>query len=185
MARKEAPQLGNDQAETRERELALEIRSRRIGFAVLEGADLLDWGQRGFPPGVCGTEIAIEGLASLLKLYGPAVVITRRTRQVRGESSAVAARIFRKIRGELKRRSVRFVVVARRDVRQFFSRQGCHTKQETAAVIADRFGQLKSRLPNRRKAWERERHVMAVFDSLATAITFEASEQVQEPAASR
>ncbi|HEV2199743.1 MAG TPA: hypothetical protein VGR73_07970 [Bryobacteraceae bacterium] len=162
--------------------MALEIRSRRVGFAVLQGANLLDWGQRGFPPGISGTETAIERISFLLDLYAPAVVIARRTRHVRDESSEVAARIFRKIRGELKRRSVRFVVLARRDVREFFSGQGCRSKQEIAAVIADRFDQLKSRLPRRRRAWERERHVMAVFDAIATAVVFNAG-PIQEPIA--
>src|SRR5665213_140157 len=120
MAIDAAPQLGNDRADSTELELALEIRSRRIGFVVLQGTDLLDWGQRSFPPGASGTETAINGLKTLLKFYAPDIVITRRTRSVRDESSEAAAGVFQRIQGELKLRSVRFVVLGRREAREFF-----------------------------------------------------------------
>jgi hypothetical protein len=167
-----AHRLGSDESTFDERVLAVEIRSRKFGFAVLQGTDLLDWGVRGFPAGAQGLEAAIGRLVFLLRLYAPSTVTARRTRRVRDESSKRASRVLRRIRTELKRRSVPFIVIARHDVRKFFAGHGCRTKQQVAAVIADSFGQLKLRLPRLRKPWEPERNIVVVFDALATAVAF-------------
>lgn len=159
---------------TAKRRLALEIRSRKFAFAVLQGTDLLDWGTRRFPPGVPGIGAAIARLGFLLKLYSPSVVVARRTRRVKDKSSEHAAHVLRGIRGNLKRDGILFVALARRDVRKLFAQFGCHTKQEIAAAVAERFGELKSRVPRARKPWNPERNIVAVFDALATAVAFEA-----------
>lgn len=163
-----------------ERVLALEIRSRKFGFAVLQGPNLLDWGVRGFPAGARGIEAAIGRLVFLLKLYAPSTVIARRTRRARDESAERTSRVFRRIRSELKHRSIPFIVIARHNLREFFAGHGCRTKQEIAAVTADSFGQLKPRLPRLRKPWEPERNIVVVFDALATAVAFNA---LREPTA--
>jgi hypothetical protein len=116
---------------------------------------------------------AMDRFAFLLKLYGPSTVITRQTRRAKDKSSQNALCVFRTLRGELKRRSVPFEALARTDVRKFFSERGCKNKHEIAAVVADQFGQLKSRLPRPRKAWDPERQIVAVFDAIATAFVFD------------
>ncbi len=63
--------------------LALEVRSRRLGFAVFQGSDLLEWGARRYASGVVRTVAAIEKVRFFLKLYVPLVVIVRQTRRVR------------------------------------------------------------------------------------------------------
>ncbi len=140
---------------------------------MLQGGNLADWGARAFPPGTAGLKVAIQKLNLLLRIYRPSVVVARHTRRVKHKSSEVAARILRKIRNELERRSVPFAVLTRRDVRDAFARQGCHTKHAIAVKTTDSFGQLKPRLPRRRKAWEPERQIMSVFDAIATAIAFD------------
>src|SRR5579872_787390 len=120
MATEPADRLTNHDTASAERQLALEIRSRRFGFAVLQGTNLLDWGVRSYPPGAAGTKSAIKRIRFLLTLYAPSTVIARRTRRAKGESSGRASRIFEKIQNELQRRSIRFAVLSRRDVRAFF-----------------------------------------------------------------
>lgn len=139
---------------------------------MLRGGNLDDWGSRTFPPGTHGLKVAIRKLALLLKIHRPFVVITRRTRRAKHKSSDAAAQVLRRIGHELKLRSVPFAVLTRRDVRDVFARQGCHTKHDIATVIADNFSQLKPKLPRRRKAWDPERQIMAVFDAMATAMAF-------------
>jgi hypothetical protein len=155
-----------------ERELALEIRPRRFAFGMLEGGALVDWGGRAFPPGAAGLKVAIHKLSVLLKIHAPSVVIARRPRQVKHRSSERAALVFANIQQELERRSLPFAVLTREDVHDAFERQGYRTKHEIAATIADRFDQLKPKLPRRRKAWDPERQIMSVFDAIATAIAF-------------
>lgn len=164
--------LTNSETKSAERQLALEIRSRKFGFTLLEGKELLDWGVRSFPSGKLGGDAAIKGLSLLLKLYAPSVVIARRTRRVKNESSKQASSILRKIQIELTRRSVRFEVLERRDIMQFYAEHGCRTKQEIAALLAENFRYLKLRVPRRRKAWEPERYILAIFDAFATAVAF-------------
>jgi hypothetical protein len=155
-----------------ERHLALEVRSRKLGFAVFQGSDLLDWGARRYAAGAVGAAGAFEKLRSLLKLYAPHIVIARQTRRVHDESSEIAARRLYKIRMELRSRSIRLVVVNRRDVRRFFAQYGCRAKHDIASLIANRFPELKWRLPRRRKPWDSEAHAAAVFDAIGTAIAF-------------
>ena len=80
--------------------------------------------------------------------------------------------VLQKMRAELKRMSVRFAVLERRDVRQFFVELGCKTKYDVACWSAERFEELKWRLPRRRKPWDREDYAVPIFDAVAAAITF-------------
>jgi hypothetical protein len=171
MAKRSAQRMTNPEVASVERLLALEIRSWKFGYAVLEGTKLVDWGVCRFPAGAVAA--AIRRLAFLLKTYAPTVVIARRTRRAKHRSSQSAVHLIRRIRLELERRSTRFVVLSRGDVRKFFAHGGHLTKAEISTVVADRFDHLKSRLPRSRKPWDPERHVVVVFDAVATAIAFD------------
>jgi hypothetical protein len=155
-----------------ERLLALEVRARRLAFAVFEGSGLLDWGARSYAAGPLGVESSIEKLRFLLHLYAPPVVIARGTRHAKDRSSEAAAHALRTIKTELKRRSIRLVLVDRHDVRQFFAQYGCRAKHEIAALIANQFPELKWRVPRPRRPWDPEAYAVAVFDAVATALTF-------------
>lgn len=154
--------------------LALEVRSRRLGFAVLRGSHLLDWGVREYGADGESAGIAVRRVCSLVSSYTPYVVIARRSRRVSHPSSKNAAMVLQKIRAELKRMSVGFAVLERRDVRQFFSGLGCKTKYEVACWLAERFAELKWRLPRRRRPWDREDYAVPIFDAIATAVAFSA-----------
>jgi len=154
------------------RQLAIEIRSQRFAFAVLHGSKLLDSGIRNLPRGISGMKRGISRLMFLLQLYAPSVVVARRTRQVRGEPAERAARVFRRIRQELTRRSIPFIPLDRNDIRKVFGALGCRTKHEIAAAVAERFQELKPRVPRPRKPWDPERKRSAIFDAIATAIAF-------------
>jgi hypothetical protein len=162
-----------------QRLLSLEIRSSKIGFAVIEeGADLIDWGVRVFPCDATGADKAIRILAFLLQIYAPTIVTARRARRVKHPSSEKAAYLFRKTQTELKRRSVRFIGVDRRDVSRFFRGQDCSAKHEIEAYVAEKFAEVKQKLPGRRRLWDKEPYVVPAFDALATALAFSAQEEV-------
>lgn len=114
----------------------------------------------------------IHRLMALLQLYGPSLVIVRRTRRASGESSKHAARLFGKLREEMRARSIPFIPLDRSDIRMVFATLGCRTKHEIASAVADRFPELRPRLPRPRKPWDKERKRVAVFDAIATAIAF-------------
>jgi hypothetical protein len=178
MAHDSTHRVMEDRTARAERRLGLAIRSWKVGFVVLEGTNFLEWGVCRFPAG--GFAPAIRRLAFLLTTYAPSIVIARGTRRADRGSSDNAARLVRKIRRELEGRSVQFVVLARRDLHDFFVRHGCANKNEIAASIADQFEQLKLRIPRSRKPWDPERNIVAVFDAAATVIAFDG---LREPAA--
>lgn len=175
MAHESAHRLTKLKTALDERQLALEIRSWNFGFAVLEGSNLLEWGVCRFPGGQLAA--AIRGLRRLMRIYAPSIIIARRTRRAKSGSSEKAARLLRKISGELQRHSVTFVVLTRADVRNFFVENGCANKYQIAVAVADRFERLKSRIPRPRKPWDKERGIVPVFDAAATAIAFDGLRQ--------
>jgi hypothetical protein len=156
------------------RQLALEIRSQRFAFAVLQGRDLLDYGARNVPPGPSGMKLGVRRLSFILELYAPSVVIARRTLPIRGAPARHAAHILERIREELRRRSIHFIPLDRNEVRHAFANVRCRTKHEIAAAVAEQFQELKPRLPGPRRPWEPERKRIAIFDALATAIAWNA-----------
>jgi len=178
MARTAAHRIASERRAPIERQLALEIRSFKFGYAVLEMNNLLDWGICWFPPGEPAS--AIDRLAFLLRVYAPAVAVARSTRRADHESSENAAQVLRKVRAELRRRSVPFAVVQRREVRKFFGQAGYVNKHEIAGAVAEQFNELKPRVPRLRKAWDPESGITPVFDAVATGIAFAAYQKTRQ-----
>jgi hypothetical protein len=173
MAPEPTDRLSYDERKTGERQLALEIRSRKFAFAVLERSELIDWGSCRFASG--SPKSAVDRrLAFLLKLYAPSLVIARSPRRVKDERSNNAFGVFRQVRAELERHSIPFVVFGNREVPRFFAERGYTNKSQVAASIADQFSPLRSRLPRPRRPWDPERRIVAVFDAVATAFMFNA-----------
>ncbi len=155
-----------------ERQLALEVRARRLAFAVFQGSSLLDWGARTYAIGLPGVDGVIEKLRFLLNLYAPPVVIVRGIRNTEDNASKTTIVVLRRIKTELKRQSVRLVVVDRLNVQRFFAQYGCRAKHDVASLLADQFPELKWRVPRPRRAWDSEAYAVAVFDAIGTAVTF-------------
>ena len=160
--------------------LVIEIRSWRFGFVVLRDGRLIDWGSREFPMG--GAAKARDKVLTLVDAYPPAVVLTRRTRGVSHSSSIGAALILRSIRTALTRRNTELVVLDRETIKLHFTTLGCRGKYEIAQRLSQSFPELEWRIPKRRRAWDREDHIVPVFDALATAVAFEANQSVSEAA---
>ena len=153
--------------------LVVEIRSWRFGFVVLGDNHLIDWGTREFPAGSVAT--ARKKLLTLMDVFAPTFVLARGTRGVSHSSSKAAAQVLRSIRAALIGRQTEFVVLDRENVKQHFKQVGCHGKYEIARFLTRKFPELEWRVPKRRKAWDREDHIVPVFDALATAVRFAAN----------
>lgn len=158
-----------------ERILALEIRSWKIAYAVLEDEHLLDWGTSQFPPGQSAS--ALEKIDFILRTYKPSVAVTRRTRRVNDVPSRKAVGVLRAVLQRLKRRSVRCLVIKRAAVSDYFFQRGCRNKDQIFAAVAERVSEMRRRMPAARKPWNPEGSMTAVFDALATAIAFDAPRQ--------
>ena len=157
---------------TAERWLALEIRSWKFSFVVVETNRILEWGTCRFPAGT--TSKGERRLAFLLKTYNPSLVVTRSTRRANHGSARKSARLLRIIRKVVERRSIQFAVIPRHEIRSLLAEQGCRNKHEIAGMISNRFRELQPRVPPSRKAWDSEWDTTSIFDAMTTAIAFEA-----------
>ncbi len=170
VARRDEPFTG-----IRETLLGLEVRSWKIGFAVLHGTILVESGVYEFPVAADGDTGAIGKLHTVIDLHVPTVAVARSTRHARNESSKRAARLLRKIKGELSDRGIQVTVLPRNQIRNFFTERGCGVKHTMADWIAGQFPELRWKVPGPRKPWHPERYSVAMFDALAAAIVFASS----------
>jgi len=154
--------------------LALDVRASRIGFAVFEGpTTLLDWGVRSLEKGKKTLKSsASDRIATLLAFHRPFAIVLRS----RTHNSALQRRAFAmvasSIRAEAKRHSTKVIVLTPRQVQGCFAPDGQINKHDIAVILAKRFEELSWKLPQRRKSYQSEAPVMAVFDAIATGIAF-------------
>ena len=166
------PETGSSGRIIGQRLISLEVRSRRFGFAVFQGEQLIDYGSCGYPAGKQAAPTAVRRMASLLDLHAPATVIARQTRRVRDCWSRQAANVLRTVRAELQRRGTPLGIVARREIISCFAKAGISKKHNIARAVAGRFPELQWRVPSNRKPWDRESDVMVIFDAAATFVTW-------------
>lgn len=154
--------------------LALEVRASRLGFAVFEGpTKLLDWGVRSFEKGnKTLTSSVSDRIATLLAFHRPFAVVMRGRVYDSISQRRAFAKIVSSIRAEAGRNSTKFIVLSARQVQACFAPKGQITKHEIAVILAKRFEELSWKLPQRRKSYQCEAPVMAVFDAAATGVAF-------------
>src|ERR1035441_8215480 len=138
------------------RTITLEIRSRRFAFAVLEGSGyLLECGIRRWSSDVNPAKLAMERIDPLLALYSPSVAVLRRV----GPATKMKRRryIILAVKRRLAKRLINIHMIDRADVRLRFRESGNQTKYQIASTIALIFPELRSKLPPKRRLWDRTR----------------------------
>jgi hypothetical protein len=159
---------------------AVEIRSRKVGYAIVEGDNnLLDWGVRTFlNPEDSSSH---RRLAVLFALFRPSMIllsdISKRDR--RREHAARA--LIHLVAIEAESLSISIELVSKDSIRSFFNGAGHLTKHEMARVIVTIFPELAWHLPRQRKAWQSESPSQIVFDALALLIFYVAKNQGRNP----
>lgn len=159
---------------------AVEIRSRKIGYAIVEGdKSLLDWGVRTFVKPEDSS--SHRKLAVLLASFRPEMIllsdISKRDRRKVHEARA----LIRLVAIEAKSLSISIELVSKDSIRSFFNDAGHLTKHEMARVIVTIFPELAWNLPRQRKAWQSESPSQIVFDALALLIFYVAKNQGGNP----
>src|ERR1039458_886516 len=113
------------------RVLSLDIRSRRVGYAVFEGPGLLlDWG-------VIRNRAAL--IQSLLDTFEPSVIVLRTIALGSIRDRSIVRRAIRRIRRKAKSVSIPSVLVSRAQIIRLFRQHVKPTKHEIAAIIAECF----------------------------------------------
>lgn len=163
-----------ESAQSKDRILALEVRPRVTGFAVLEAKPtVLDWGTR--KQGVSEQQlpgVIAKKMNALLDVYSPSAIVVR-TRNVPSPGAhRRITTVIGVVRSEAKRRRIRFQTISAKAVYRFFAAQECTTKYQSAALVARWFPELSWKLPPKRKNWKSEHHRMVVFDAAAAGLAF-------------
>lgn len=147
------------------RYLAIDPTPKGLGFAVLEGDELIDWG-------LCQVRTeknagAIARVAQLLRRFHPDKLILEdhrargsrrqsRIQQLLGRVAAVAAAAGASV-----------ALVSAVAVRRTFASFEANNKDQVARKIVEWFPELAPRLPKPRKPWMSEDERMGIFDALA------------------
>jgi len=154
--------------------LGIQIDSRQIGYAVFEGANLIDWGSkdlrlrtRRMTP---GTAITLFG--KLVDQYQPdVIVLPTRTRT----PNSARSRFLQSIKFELARSTYRAVSYGRRDIREAFERMvksKSPSKYPIMKALGEWFPELRGILPMPRRRWDTEHYWTPVFDAISLAVTY-------------
>jgi hypothetical protein len=159
--------------QVRGRVLAIEIRSTRMGFAVLEEMELVDWGTRYLLRKTRSLKpYASVRTRDLLTTYRPAVVVARERKHFSASANKRFATILEAVREEVRYESAKFKMFSVYSVERHFAGRGCSTKHEIATNLVRRFEYLSWKLPKPRKSYESEVPIMTVFDAVATGLAF-------------
>ncbi len=158
-------------APAEKRVLAIDPFNKGFGYAVLEGPEcLIDWEVK--EPKTNANELALRAIEKLIDHYQPDALVIEDYASADSRRCLRVQRLLRSIQTLGSRRKIPVRNSSRAKVKKAFSQYGASTKQQIAAAIAERFPELKPRLPPVRKAWMSEHKAMAIFDACAFALTF-------------
>jgi hypothetical protein len=163
-----------EEAQQKDRLLVLEICPQRFGFVVFEGpVRLLDWGLRNYRGrGAVRLAALHQRISILLQLYAPTALVMRRRDGISERARKGSLSAARTVRAAARMCSVKIHLVNTGEVRRFFSAHGCRTKHQIASLVANWFEELSWKLPPARRSWQPEQSNAAVFDAVATGITY-------------
>jgi hypothetical protein len=154
--------------------IAIALRSRRLGFAVFEGPKrLLDWGMVFYPlNNVAQRAAASKRVVALLRLFAPSVIAVRKTRSLNVRIGSGVRPILRLIRREASSRLIPVRLMRAAEVRKVFDQPRTKSKHEVASLVVQMFPELLWKLPPKRRIWESEHPIMAMFDAVALGFAY-------------
>ena len=156
------------------RVLAVDVRPHKLGFAVIESpARLLDFGITRFDsPHTC-----LDRVTTLIRRFGPTIVVLRKIRRRSTRDHPLTRALLRLISRLAGHSSIEIAVVGDRQVK--ISLGGGHrtfTRYQAAMLLARAFPELGWKVPRPRKPWQPESWNMLIFDAVALAVSYLASQ---------
>jgi hypothetical protein len=147
--------------------LAVDIRSRRIGYALFEMPErLLDSGITRFAT----AEIAAVRIANLCEMFRPSVIVLRKEAARHGRSYSNSKTVRRALRNEAVHRLIPIIALRQAAVQNWFHQHGNNGKYAIASFLANRFPELWWKLPPRRSPWQPEPWSLCLFDAVALGV---------------
>jgi hypothetical protein len=154
--------------------IAVDLRSQQLGYAVFDGPErLLDYGGGQLRPGgKVGSVLAARRIRQLITLFTPsAIAVKRPDRRVQASHTGIRIMV-NAIRREASGHLIPSRLISRNEIREAFHTFGAENKYEIAAVLAQMFPELLSRLPAKRELGDPEHPRMVVFDAISIGFTY-------------
>jgi hypothetical protein len=166
-----------DYHSTANRIMSLDIRSKTLAYAVLDGPlHLIDFGvgrstQRGFHSG------RVEKLVT--KFQSDVIVLRKVPAGSKRDNPAVRA-VITSIRTKARCLSIPVVSIEKRSIDQTFQGYCKPTKYQIALLLSACYPALRWYTPRKRKIWMPEDRRMQYFDAAALGLTYFASKRNTE-----
>lgn len=147
--------------------LALDVRERGFGFAVIERSYALrDWGAIGRHRGAQPPKRPIaKRFEVLMNDVNPNVVV------LGNPERAVAHQAARAISGVAADRQLPVRLISRKAMRQAFAGRN-RNRHEIALAISEQFPELGAFVPPRRSAWDSEYARTTIFDAVGCGLAY-------------
>lgn len=151
-----------------QRILAIDPTYRGFGYVVIEEPDqLVDWGV--YQVRIKKRERALNKIADLIRHCDPDMIVLEATRHEHCRRGQRARDLIERIAALARTMGVGVRRVSMATVREHYADLGATNKDAVARLVVDRFPELESILPPRRRPWMPEDERMAVFDAVALA----------------
>lgn len=150
--------------------LAVQPMPRGFGWTAFAGPfGLHEWGLTYVRNDV--NRGSIERIERLIDRLSPETLVLEAYEGPSATRSERVARLGRSLAALAAARNIEVAVYTRGDVRACFATVGARTRQEIAEAVARNHPELRSRLPQARKAWQCEDRRMALFAAAALIAT--------------
>lgn len=151
--------------------IALDLRPRRIGFAVMEGPRrLLDYGT--VLSQLQGEGQAGEAIVSVFRLTLPSVIVAKQERWDTLTTRPKGTLFADRIRSYVVESNAELLLLDGRLLKKAFRDMGCQSKAEIVDFAARMFPELLWKAPPKRKAWQPEHSRQTLFDAVALGMIF-------------
>jgi hypothetical protein len=138
-----------------------------IGFAVLDGGTLVDWGVKGIPN--ANHAKSLLKVEQLMAHYHPHVIVLEDHKY--SQRSQRICNLMREVVKTAAGRNIQVRLFKRGQVYTTLLTDGRKTKNALAEVLAERFPEeLGFRVPHKRRDWMSEDHRMVMFDAVALGV---------------
>lgn len=151
--------------------LALDPGTRAMGYALLEGDQLVYQGVKVFPRDVAPHEQLaqyLEGVASLIVNARPRVLAVERTLVAKSARMALLNTFALEIERLGRKRRLKVLSFAPNTVKKFVTGSGTASKEKVAEMLIYRYPELRAYLIHE-SCWKR-RHHENMFDALAVGL---------------
>jgi hypothetical protein len=163
-----------------QRVLAIDPTYRGYAFAVLEGPHaLIEWGVSRVAPKEKNKR-CVQSIEEKILRYEPEVVVLEDYGKTGSRRSSRVRTLIEELDLLAAKRRIAHRRFSRNRIRTIFQFVGKPNKEAIAKAIAERFPELRLRLPRPRGKWRPEEERMNIFDAVSLALAYFGPKAVQK-----